>query len=69
MKIVLCGGVLALLLLTACENTKTKEYYLDHPDEIASDLSECQKSGKNTYNCNQATLAQYQLKSKAPQTP
>jgi hypothetical protein len=56
-------------LLTACEDTKTKEYYLDHPDEIASDLAECQKSGKNTYNCNQATLAQYQLKPKAAPAP
>ncbi|WP_297478109.1 EexN family lipoprotein [Ferrovum sp.] len=69
MKILLCGGVFALLLLTACEDTKTKEYYLDHPDEIASDLAECQKSGKNTYNCNQATLAQYQLKPKAAPAP
>lgn len=49
--------------------TKTQEYYMDHPDEIASDLSECRKLGINTYNCNQAPLALYQLKHKPPQTP
>lgn len=58
-----------LLGLAACENTKTKDYYLDHPDEIKTDLAECQKEGKNTYNCNQATLAVFQLKNKNAQTP
>ena len=68
MKVLLCAGV--LLSLVACEDTKTKNYYLDHPEEINADLSECRKAGKNTYNCNQATLAEYQLKnSKVPHNP
>ncbi|NDU85257.1 MAG: EexN family lipoprotein [Ferrovum sp.] len=69
MKSVLCWGLLALTL-AACEDTKTKEYYLDHPEAIAPDLAECQQAGKNTYNCNQASLADFQLKhSKPTNTP
>ncbi|MDA8416340.1 MAG: EexN family lipoprotein [Betaproteobacteria bacterium] len=60
MKALLCMGL--LVTLVACGDTRTKDYYLDHPDEIKTDLAECQKEGKNTYNCNQATLAQFQLK-------
>lgn len=66
MKALFCAGL--LLSLVACEDTKTKDYYVDHPEEIKTDLAECQKAGKNTYNCNQATLAQFQLKN-TPATP
>ncbi len=67
MRVMVCVGL--LLCLAACENTKTKLYYLDHPEEIKTDLAECQKAGKNTYNCNQASLAEFELQHKGAQIP
>ena len=52
------------IMLTACGQTKTQDYYLAHPDEIKADLTECQKAGKNTYNCNEAEKADWILKHK-----
>lgn len=54
----IAGMVLGLM---ACEQTKTQEYYQSHPDEITSDLNECQRLGKHTYNCNEAARAQFLL--------
>ncbi len=50
-----------ILGLVACEQTKTQDYYLNHPDDIATDLNECQRLGKHTYNCNEAARAQFLL--------
>jgi nitrous oxide reductase accessory protein NosL len=50
--------------LAACEQTKTQDYYMAHPDELAADLAECKKEGKNLYNCNEAAKAEVMLKKK-----
>ena len=52
---------LGVLLLWSCEQTKTQSYYMSHPAEIASDLAECKRLGKNTYDCNEAAKAQFML--------
>jgi len=54
-KIALAAVV--VLILSACEQTKTQEYYMSHPDELTADLAECKKVGKNTFNCNEADKA------------
>ena len=51
-------------VLSACEQTKTQEYYQSHPDEMSADLAECKQLGKNTYNCNEAYKAAVILKKK-----
>ncbi len=56
--------VLGALVLWSCEQTKTQDYYTTHPAEIASDLAECQRSGKNTFNCNEAAKAKVMLEQK-----
>ncbi len=50
-----------VLGLVACEQTKTQDYYQAHPNEISTDLAECKRLGKNTYNCNEAARAQFLL--------
>ena len=57
--VILC---FAMLLLGACEQTKSQGYYMSHPDELTADLAECQRLGKNTYNCNEAAKADFLLK-------
>ena len=62
MKPVLIIAIAAVL--AACGQTKTQDYYLAHPDELAADLAECKKVGKSTYNCNEADKAAFILSKK-----
>jgi len=62
MKIAL--AVVVMVALSACGQTKTQDYYMSHPDEMAADLAECKQLGKNTYNCNEADKAAVFLKRK-----
>jgi len=55
---------LGALLLWSCEQSKTQGYYMSHPDEMVSDLAECKRLGKNTYDCNEAAKAQFMLNQK-----
>lgn len=57
-------AVTVAVLLSACGQTKTQDYYLAHPDELKADLAECKKVGKSTYNCNEADKADWILKHK-----
>jgi hypothetical protein len=50
--------------LSACGQTKTQDYYMSHPQEMAADLAECKQLGKNTFNCNEADKAAAFLKNK-----
>ncbi len=59
-----CIVVAMALALGACGQTKTQDYYLAHPDELATDLAACKAGGKSTYNCNEADKAAYMMKSK-----
>lgn len=54
-------ALIAMLLLSACEQDKTQDYYLAHPAELAADLKQCKETGKNTYNCNEADKAAWIL--------
>lgn len=57
--------MLCALFLWSCEQTKTQDYYMNHPAELAPDLAECQQQGKNTYNCNEAAKAKVMLEKKS----
>jgi len=57
-------AIVVAATLSACEQSKTQEYYMSHPDEMAADLAECKKIGKNTFNCNEAEKAAVLLKKK-----
>lgn len=57
MKTKIALGLAVAAILSACGQTKTQDYYMDHPDELAADLAECKQLGKNTYNCNEAEKA------------
>jgi hypothetical protein len=59
--------VAAVLMLAACGQDKTQEYYMAHPDELARDLADCQQQGKHLYNCNEADKAAMALKKKSGQ--
>jgi hypothetical protein len=48
--------------LSACGQTKTQDYYMSHPNEIAVDLAECKQLGKSSFNCNEADKAAAMLK-------
>ena len=54
----------AVLLLAACGQSKTQDYYVAHPAELAADLEECKKVGKNTFDCNEADKAAWILKNR-----
>lgn len=56
--------VFTAIVLGACGQTKTQDYYLAHPDELAADLAECKAGGMSTYNCNEADKAAFILNSK-----
>lgn len=56
--------VFTAIALGACGQTRTQDYYLAHPDELAADLAECKAGGKSTYNCNEADKAAFILNSK-----
>jgi len=56
--------VVIVAALSACEQTKTQEYYMSHPDELAVDQAECKLLNKNTFNCNEAAKASAILKKK-----
>ncbi|MDE2260666.1 MAG: EexN family lipoprotein [Betaproteobacteria bacterium] len=55
---------LSALVLWSCEQTKTQDYYISHPAELAADLAECQRAGKNTFNCNEAAKAKFMIERK-----
>ena len=52
-------AVFTALALCACGQTKTQDYYLAQPDELAADLAACKAGGKSTYNCNEADKAAF----------
>ena len=54
--------IAAATILSACGQTKTQDYYVAHPAELAADLAECKNTGKSTYNCNEADKAAFILK-------
>lgn len=56
--------IAAAAILSACGQTKTQDYYVAHPAELATDLAECKKAGKSTYNCNEADKAAFILNKK-----
>jgi len=57
-------AVVVAAALAACGDTKTQEYYMSHPDELAADLAVCKQPGNNTFNCNEAAKAAVALKKK-----
>lgn len=57
-------AVIAMIMLSACGQTRTQDYYVAHPDELAADLEQCKKVGKSTYNCNEADKAAFILQKK-----
>ena len=64
MKMKISLAAVVLVTLSACEQTKTQEYYTSHPDELAADQAECKHLGNNTFNCNEAAKAAAILKKK-----
>lgn len=59
-----CAVLLAAMALAACGETKSQDYYMSHPSELAADLEECKKTGMKTYNCNEADKAAVILQKK-----
>lgn len=58
-------GLLSLTLL-GCEQTRTQDYYMNHPQELAQDLEACRAHQLSPYNCNEADKADYYLKHHIP---
>jgi hypothetical protein len=64
MDIKIALAIIVVAALSACGQTKTQEYYMSHPDELAADQAECKQLGNNTFNCNEAAKAAVMLKKK-----
>ncbi|MCZ8812489.1 EexN family lipoprotein [Escherichia albertii] len=57
MKTILSFLVLSMvsLFLTGCfEETKSRDWWEEHPKQAAEKVAECQKSGSDSDNCNNA---------------
>lgn len=49
---VLSGALLAASLLTGCEEeTKSPQWWLDHPKEASEKYQDCKKTGTDSINC------------------
>ena len=57
-------ATVVVVALSACGQTKTQEYYMSHPNELAADLAECKQLGKHTFDCNEADKAALLIKKK-----
>ena len=58
-------SLIAVAALCGCGQSKTQDYYLAHPGELATDLAACHKAGKNTFDCNEADKAEFSRKQQA----
>ena len=62
--------VLAAFLSGCEEQPKTKQWFIDNPDEMNKVFDKCQKSGDETVNCRNAKaahLAIQQMNAPVPQ--
>lgn len=63
-------GVLGVMLLSGCsEEVKTREWYMDHPKDLATVYTKCKSSGNDTPNCRNAIAAQLQIQQKNAPVP
>lgn len=60
--------VLSVFILAGCdEQPKSKQWYLDNPDQANIVVDKCNSSGDDSINCRNAKSALFQLKQeKAP---
>jgi len=69
-SIVITCGVLVTALLSGCaEEVKTRDWYMDHPKELADVYAKCKASGNDTPNCRNAIEAQFQIQQKNAAVP
>lgn len=50
---------LGAVALSGCDETKTTEWYKEHPDEMNRVYATCKKTGDDTQNCRNAIEAHY----------
>lgn len=63
-------SVLSILMLSGCsEEVKTRDWYMEHPKELAAVFAECKKSGDDTANCRNAISAQLRIQQKNAPVP
>ncbi|MGK4380350.1 EexN family lipoprotein [Cedecea davisae] len=63
---------LSILFLIICgcrDETKTTQWYKDHPDELKTVYKKCLKTGDASENCKNANEAHFQIQQLNSPTP
>lgn len=63
---------LSILFLIICgcrDETKTPQWYKDHPDELKTVYEKCLKTGDASENCKNANEAHFQIQQLNAPTP
>ncbi|TCC09253.1 hypothetical protein E0L21_10575 [Kosakonia quasisacchari] len=61
---------LLFAVISGCkEETKTTQWYRDHPDELKEVYEKCQKTGDASENCKNASEAHFQIQQLNAPTP
>lgn len=61
-KAVSAFGLIGVVLLSGCsEEVKTRDWYMDHPKELAEVFAKCKASGNDTQNCRNAIAANFRV--------
>ncbi|EJU29000.1 TPA: EexN family lipoprotein [Klebsiella michiganensis] len=61
-KIIVILTLSFIAMISGCdEETKTTQWYRDHPDELKAVYEKCQKNGSASENCKNANEAHYQI--------
>ncbi|EAN4225157.1 EexN family lipoprotein [Salmonella enterica subsp. enterica serovar Anatum] len=64
MKLIIASATLiSALILTGCdEQPKSKQWYMDNPEEAKVQVDKCKASGDDSVNCRNAKSALFQIK-------
>lgn len=59
-----------VVLLSGCkEEAKTKQWYIDHPDEMTKVYEKCKSSGEESDDCHNATAAHFNVNQNSAPIP
>lgn len=56
----ICFGIVAIFLLTGCEETKSVDWWTEHHEEALKKEAECIKTGSDSQNCRNVKQANFE---------
>ncbi|TCT92482.1 hypothetical protein EDC48_101292 [Gibbsiella quercinecans] len=57
------------LLLTGCDNPKSKQWHKEHQDEMNTRYTACEASGEDSQDCRNAREARFELRQESAKVP